>query len=146
MAEMIQIRRAEKSDVLSVKALIDELEKWDSEMTIFALIYEAYLNDLNTFMYLIVHPIDGVVACISCKGQQLLHHLGWVYEIQELIVKDAHRGKGYGRLLVDKIREQVELRGAKSLEVTSNKRRLEAHAFYEAVGFRNSHEKFTIYF
>lgn len=146
MAEMIQIRRAEKSDVLSVKALIDELEKWDSEMTIFALIYEAYLNDLNTFMYLIVHPINGVVAFISCKGQQLLHHLGWVYEIQELIVTDAHRGKGYGRLLVDKIREEVEMLGAKSLEVTSNKRRLEAHAFYEAIGFRNSHEKFTIYF
>jgi PhnO protein len=146
MAEMIQIRRAEKSDVLSVKALIDELEKWDSEMTIFASIYEAYLKQPNTLMYLVVHPNDGVVAFISCKGQQLLHHLGWVYEIQELIVTDAHQGKGYGRLLVDKIREEVEIRGAKSLEVTSNKRRLEAHAFYAAVGFRNSHEKFTIYF
>ena len=146
MAEMIQIRRAEKSDVRSVKALIDELEKWDSEMTIFASIYEEYLKQPYTLMYLVDHPIDGVVAFISCKGQQLLHHLGWVYEIQELIVTDSHRGKGYGRLLVDKIREEVEMRGAKSLEVTSNKRRLEAHAFYEAAGFRNSHEKFTIYF
>jgi PhnO protein len=146
MAEMIQIRRAEKSDVRSVKALIDELEKWDSEMTIFASIYEEYLKQPYTLMYLVDHPNDGVVAFISCKGQQLLHHLGWVYEIQELIVTDAHRGKGYGRLLVDKIREEVEMRGAKSLEVTSNKRRLEAHAFYGAIGFRNSHEKFTIYF
>jgi PhnO protein len=146
MAELIQIRRAEKSDVRSVKALIDELEKWDSEMTIFASIYEEYLKQPNNFMYLVDHPNDGVVAFISCKGQQLLHHLGWVYEIQELIVTDAHRGKGYGSLLVDKIREEVEMRGAKSLEVTSNKRRLEAHAFYGAIGFRNSHEKFTIYF
>lgn len=146
MAELIQIRRAEKSDVRSVKALIDELEKWDSEMTIFASIYEEYLKQPNTLMYLVDHPNDGVVAFISCKGQQLLHHLGWVYEIQELIVTEAQRCKGYGRLLVDKIREEVEMRGAKSLEVTSNKRRLEAHAFYEAAGFRNSHEKFTIYF
>lgn len=146
MAELIQIRRAGKSDVRSVKALIDELEKWDSEMAIFSPIYEKYLKQPNTFMYLVIHPNDGVVAFISCKGQQLLHHLGWVYEIQELIVTVAHRGKGYGRLLVDKIREEVEMLGAKSLEVTSNKRRLEAHAFYEAIGFRNSHEKFTIYF
>ena len=47
---------------------------------------------------------------------------------------------------VNKVREEVQRRGAKSLEVTSNKRRKEAHAFYQSVGFTNSHEKFTIYF
>jgi PhnO protein len=69
-----------------------------------------------------------------------------VFEIQEMIVSAMHQGKGYGRLLFHKIQEEVVLRGAISLEVTSNKRRKEAHAFYESMGFRNSHEKFTIYF
>jgi len=146
MEALIHIRQAEMADLMAVKALIDELENWDAEADKFALIYKEYLKQEDTLIYVIDHPMDGLIACVTCKGQQLLHHLGWVYEIQELIVTEAHRGRGYGRLLVDKIREEVELRGAKSLEVTSNKRRLEAHAFYLAAGFRNSHEKFTIYF
>jgi PhnO protein len=88
----------------------------------------------------------GIKGFVSCKGQRLLHHQGMVFEIQEMIVSSSHQGKGYGRLLFQKIQGEVMLRGAMSLEVTSNKRRKEAHAFYASMGFRNSHEKFTIYF
>jgi len=146
MTEFIQIRRAEKRDLLAVKALIDELENWDSELASFEAIYADYLTHPSTLMYVVEHRNDGLVAFVSCRGQQLLHHLGMVFEIQELIVTERHRGQGYGRRLVDTIRAEVQLQGAKSLEVTSNKRRKEAHVFYQTVGFRNSHEKFTIYF
>ena len=63
-----------------------------------------------------------------------------------MIVSTGQQGKGYGRLLFEIVKKEVVARGAKTLEVTSNKRRKEAHAFYESMGFRNSHEKFTIYF
>jgi hypothetical protein len=51
-----------------------------------------------------------------------------------------------GRQLIAAMKPELTQLGAKSLEVTSNKRRKEAHAFYQSVGFLNSHEKFTIYF
>jgi GNAT superfamily N-acetyltransferase len=51
-----------------------------------------------------------------------------------------------GRQLIAALKPELTQLGAKSLEVTSNKRRKEAHAFYQSVGFLNSHEKFTIYF
>jgi GNAT superfamily N-acetyltransferase len=63
-----------------------------------------------------------------------------------MIVTEVQQGKGYGKKLIQDVVQQVQKWGAVSLEVTSNKRRKEAHAFYQAVGFRNSHEKFTIYF
>ena len=48
--------------------------------------------------------------------------------------------------LIAALKPDLARLGAMSLEVTSNKRRKEAHAFYQSVGFLNSHEKFTIYF
>jgi GNAT superfamily N-acetyltransferase len=61
-------------------------------------------------------------------------------------VTSAQQGRGIGKKLIDSLKPELSRQGAKSLEVTSNKRRKEAHAFYQSVGFLNSHEKFTIYF
>ena len=105
-----------------------------------------YLTSSQTLVQVALLQETEIVGFISCKGQSLLHHEGHVFEIQEMIVTAAHQGKGIGRKMVDEICEEVKYLGAKSLEVTSNKRRKEAHAFYQSVGFKNSHEKFTIYF
>jgi PhnO protein len=146
MPQHILLRAVEKLDLIHVKGLIDELENYISDPHVFELIFQEYLLHENTLMYVIEHEVDGIIGFVSCKGQRLLHHQGMVFEIQEMIVRARHQGKGYGRLLFEKIHQEVEAHGAKSLEVTSNKRRKEAHAFYESMGFRNSHEKFTIYF
>lgn len=146
MTELIEIRVATLADAPSVKRLIDELENVVSDPLIFESIYTEYFLNPDTLMYVLELGPLGIEGFVSCKGQRLLHHQGWVFEIQEMIVSAGQQGQGYGRLLFQKIKEEVVVRGAKSLEVTSNKRRKEAHAFYESMGFRNSHEKFTIYF
>lgn len=146
MTKSIEIRVATLVDAPSVKRLIDELENNVSDPLIFEEIYTEYCLNPDTLMFVLELGQQGIKGFVSCKGQRLLHHQGLVFEIQEMIVSSSHQGQGYGRLLFQKIQEEVVLRGAKSLEVTSNKRRKEAHAFYESMGFRNSHEKFTIYF
>lgn len=146
MPQHVLLRAVEKRDLIQVKGLIDELENNVSDLETIESIFQEYFLHENTLMYVIDHEADGIIAFASCKGQRLLHHQGMVFEIQEMIVRARYQGKGYGRLLLDKIHQEVKARGAKSLEVTSNKRRKEAHAFYESMGFRNSHEKFTIYF
>jgi PhnO protein len=146
MPETIKIRVATMEDAPLVKRLIDELENNVSDPLIFESIYKEYFLNSDTLMFVLELGSQGIKGFVSCKGQRLLHHQGLVFEIQEMIVSSSHQGKGFGRLLFQKIQEEVVLQGAKSLEVTSNKRRKEAHAFYESMGFRNSHEKFTIYF
>jgi PhnO protein len=146
MPQHVLLRTVEKMDLIHVKGLIDELENTISDACIFESIFQEYLLHANTLMFVVEHTNEGIIGFASCKGQNLLHHQGMVFEIQEMIVCARHQGKGYGRLLFEKIQQEVVARGAKSLEVTSNKRRKEAHAFYESMGFRNSHEKFTIYF
>lgn len=146
MTELTEIRVATLADAPSVKCLIDELENTVSDPLIFESIYKEYCVNPDTLMFVLELESLGVKGFVSCKGQRLLHHQGLVFEIQEMIVGAGQQGKGYGRLLFEIVKQEVVARGAKSLEVTSNKRRKEAHAFYESMGFRNSHEKFTIYF
>jgi PhnO protein len=146
MTETIEIRVVTMEDAPYVKGLIDELENTISDTSIFESIYKEYFFNPDTLMFVLELGQLGIKGFVSCKGQRLLHHQGLVFEIQEMIVSSNHQGKGFGRLLFEKIQQEVVARGAKSLEVTSNKKRKEAHAFYESMGFRNSHEKFTIYF
>ena len=139
-------REAVESAAASVKCLLEELENRLFDQSVFMCIYREYLIAPLTLMQVAVQNENEIIGFISCKGQSLLHHEGLVFEIQELIVTAAHQGRGVGRNLIDALKPELAVLGAKSLEVTSNKRRKEAHAFYQSVGFLNSHEKFTIYF
>jgi PhnO protein len=146
MEENYTIRKAEQSDASSVKCLLEELENRLFDQAVFTRIYTEYLHTPLTLMYVAIQNENEIIGFISCKGQSLLHHEGLVFEIQELIVTASHQGRGVGRQLIATLKPELAQLGAKSLEVTTNKRRKEAHAFYQSVGFLNSHEKFTIYF
>ncbi|MNY17331.1 aminoalkylphosphonic acid N-acetyltransferase [compost metagenome] len=74
-----------------------------------------------------------------------MHHNGRVGEIQEFFINQNHRGKGVGRQLIEKIMQYAEEHNLKSIEVTTNKRRVENVMIYENLGFNLSHNKFTIY-
>jgi PhnO protein len=142
----VLIRPTTFADEKEVLGLIEELENRVFDSEIFTAIFKSYLEDPLTFMFVAVEEENRVCGFISCKGQPLIHHEGLVFEIQELIVTATHQGRGIGKKLIDVLKPELKRLGAKSLEVTSNKRRKEAHAFYQSVGFLNSHEKFTIYF
>jgi PhnO protein len=146
MEEGYTIRQAVESDAVSVKCLLEELENREFDQAIFDRIYTEYVDAPLTLMKVAVSSETEIVGLITCKGQSLLHHEGKVFEIQELIVTAAHQGNGIGRKLIEALRPELLHHAAISLEVTTNKRRKEAHAFYQSVGFLNSHEKFTIYF
>ena len=142
----VLIRPTTFADEKEVLGLIEELENRVFDSEIFTTIFQSYLEDPLTCMFVAVEEENRVCGFISCKGQPLIHHEGLVFEIQELIVTATHQGRGIGKKLIDALKPELKRLGAKSLEVTSNKRRKEAHAFYQSVGFLNSHEKFTIYF
>jgi PhnO protein len=140
------IRSTISTDENAILALLEELENRVFDTAVFTEIFQTYLADSRTLMKVAIAEDDRICGFISCKGQPLLHHEGLVFEIQELIVTSDHQGRGIGKKLIESLKPELSRLGAKSLEVTSNKRRKEAHAFYQSVGFLNSHEKFTIYF
>jgi len=145
MNNVLEIREVQRKDEEIVRHLLDELEDRVADADTFHSIFKEYLEREES-VFLVAVVDEAVVGFITCLGQRLLHHEGWVYEVQELIVTEAFQGKGIGQAMIEEVRRIIEPRGIKSVEVSSNKRRKKAHAFYQAVGFANSHEKFTIYF
>lgn len=138
----IIIRPAIPEDVQEVYRFVCELEEIIFDTDLF---YQYYMANISKpdHHYLVAVIDDEPAGFISCHGQVLLHHLGKVYEIQELYVDKAHRGKGIGKLLTEHLIRILDNEPYDMLEVASGFRRTEAHEFYKRIGFSQSHYKFT---
>lgn len=143
MNHQIEIRRATENDQNAIYFFICDLEDSIVDKDLFSNLYVENIQKPH-HLYFVAEDLSNnkVIGYISCHGQILLHHMGLVYEIQELYVESAYRNFGVGKLLLQKLKESLPA-DCKSLEVTAQNKRLETHAFYQANGFEKTHLKFT---
>ncbi|OXA82576.1 PhnO protein [Flavobacterium aquidurense] len=144
MCSNLQIRKVNIKDLNFVYKSICELENEELDFEVFAAIFNENISNPNN-LYLIAENENEGVGFISFHTQNLLHHCGRVGEIQEFFINEKYRGKGIGRQLIEDIMQYAEENKLKSIEVTTNKRRVENVLIYENLGFTLSHNKFTIY-
>src|SRR5262245_1197950 len=75
---------------------------------------------------------DGSIAGVATLHQMIvLHRPRPVGRITALVVDASVRGQGVGRNLVAAAESELMKAGCGLLEITSNVRRVDAHAFYE---------------
>jgi (aminoalkyl)phosphonate N-acetyltransferase len=144
MESKIEIRQVVKQDLDSVYKSICELENEVLDFAVFEKIFNENISNPKN-LYLLAENENEDVGFISFHTQNLLHHCGLVGEIQEFFIHQNHRGKGIGRLLINEIKDFADQNNLKSIEVTTNKRRVENVMIYENLGFGLTHNKFTIY-
>lgn len=139
----LTIRYANAADAEHVYQFVCLLEDTNFDRQLFE---QYYLHNIGNpeYYYLLAVYGDKPVGYLSCHGQLLLHHLNYVYEIQELYVDAAYRDKGIGRLLIGHLRELLKDKDYDMLEVACGFKRPESHVFYEQVGFSRTHYKFTM--
>lgn len=99
---------------------------------------------LPTFFYYLAIQDDIVFGFATVHFQYLLHHMGKVAELQELVVLSSKQGLGIGSLLFEKIKEIAIENECILLEVCCNQIREFSHKFYLKQGMKNSHYKFTM--
>ena len=68
----------------------------------------------------------------------------WRGQIEGVRVASAERGTGIGRAMIEWAIAQSRERGCGLVQLTSDKRRAGAHAFYEALGFQATHEGYKL--
>ena len=139
----MNIRNAKSDDLDTIFDFICELENEVFDYQIFKDIFEENLQNLN-YVYYVAEIENQVVGFISFHTQKLLPHCDIVGEIQELYVVPNFRNQQIGRFLVNKVKDYAKTHKLKSIEVASNKTRTENVYIYEHLGFRLSHNKFTI--
>ena len=97
---------------------------------------------------MIVVEEDGEpVGCFQLSYLPGLMRRGmWRGQIEVVHVAKSHRNRGIGGEMMRWAIERCRERGCAMVQLTSNKKRSDAHRFYERLGFRRSHEGFKYYF
>lgn len=65
-------------------------------------------------------------------------------KVEAVHVRPGVRGQGVGRAMMRFAIERAQEAGARSVQLTSNKARADAHRFYERLGFARSHVGFKM--
>lgn len=89
----------------------------------------------------VVEDNAALVGCLQITFVPGLSRLGmWRGQIEGVRIATGSRGKGLGRKMFEWAIGECRNRGCGLVQLTTDKSRVEAFQFYEALGFRASHE------
>ncbi len=127
------IRGARPDDAAAVSRLLGALGHPAPETDVRARLGE--LARLEGHVVLVAEDSSGVIGVASAFVTPVLHRPGVTGRISVMVVAEPARGTGVGTRLLEAMEETLRVRGATRLELTSNVKRTEAHAFYERRGW-----------
>ncbi len=140
--DLFTLRPAQPDDAEAVSRLCDQLGYPASEEEVRRRL--VALGQDEEHVVLVAETRDGAVC-------------GWMHayirklvvrdphiEIGGLVVDEAQRGKGAGRLLMAEAERWAQDRGCRGVYLRSNVKREEAHRFYEEIGYRRLKTSFTL--
>jgi GNAT superfamily N-acetyltransferase len=106
--------------------------------------FDAIATDPN--QQLVIAEFEGqVVGTMQLTYIPGINRLGELRSLIEAVhIAPTHRNLGLGGEMIGWAIEQARARGCGLVQLTSNKKRLDAHRFYERLGFSKSHEGFKL--
>jgi GNAT superfamily N-acetyltransferase len=146
VAESI-IRQARRTDVPAIVALLADDPIAAGRETVDESLDAAYWRafdaiDADPRNALLVCVVSGVVVgtmqltfipSLSRRGRERA-------EIEAVRVAASQRGQGLGQRMIRWAVEEARARGCVLVQLTTDKRRTDAHRFYRALGFEATHE------
>ncbi|QFU16253.1 GNAT family N-acetyltransferase [Microvirga thermotolerans] len=148
-ASAIAIREAERGDLEAIVRLHEEDElgthgdAWTPETRpAYEAAFDAIARSPENSLYV---ALDGeeIVGTFQLTFIPNLTGRGALrVKVESVKVKAARRSGGIGARMMAFAEEEARRRGARMLELTSNKTRRDAHRFYERLGYARSHEGF----
>ena len=149
---MTRFRKATRTDLAAIIALLADDALGHAREVVSDPVDRRYLDafdaieaDANQFLAVAVDEKDTVIGCLQVSFIPGLSRLGMLRgQIESVRVAASQRGQGLG---AEMIRWAVDIcrdRGCQAVQLTSDKRRLDAHRFYEKLGFEASHEGFKL--
>jgi GNAT superfamily N-acetyltransferase len=147
-------RPATRADLPAVLALLADEERVVDPATV--VVTEAYerafaaieSDPRNEIMVLVADDQGDGSVVVGCLQVTYIPGLGKGGAERALIeavrIHADRRGCGLGRTLMEHATARARARGCALVQLTSNKRREDAHGFYAALGFARSHEGFKL--
>lgn len=106
----------------------------------YASAFDAIASDPNQLL-LVAAGGDRILGCLQLTFIPGLSRQGaWRAQIEGVRVASAARGKKIGEELIAFAIGEARSRGCGMVQLTTDKTRIDAHRFYERLGFVASHE------
>ena len=137
------IRLARASDVPELVRLFSELG-YEIAPDVLARRWAAFAaSGEQAFVAADTSSNERLYGVATLHATPVLHRAGPVGRVTALVVDVTLRGCGIGRALMAAAERWAAERGCVLLEVTSNQRRVDAHKFYEGLGFERTSYRFA---
>ena len=128
--KLIELTELKPGCLENINNLLSQLS--DSVHTISEEELNTLLSSSQSHLYALEYDekfIGMVTLCIyQCPT-------GWKAWIEDVVVDRNYRGKGYGKLMIEKVIEQCRNRGNVTLMLTSRPSRVVANQLYRSLGF-----------
>ena len=150
----MKFRKATKDDVLRIVEMIadDELGKTrenfqDPLPQSYLLAFEKISADPNQELVVVEDEHAEVIGTLQLSFIQYLTYQGGIRaQIEAVRIRKDKRGLGLGKTMFEWAIERAKERKAHLLQLTTDKKRPKAIKFYEALGFKATHEGMKMHF
>ncbi len=139
----ITIRQAEASDAPFIKILLGQLGYPDFEEK--DVMEKIAIHGRDDYRMLVADLDNKVVGFVSLHWFDLAHWHGKLGRITSFCIDEKFRSRGIGSQMLQAAEKILLKQDCVKLEVTSNLRRTDAHAFYLKAGYVEDSRRFVKY-
>jgi GNAT superfamily N-acetyltransferase len=149
--ERMIIRLATKDDVPAIAALHSEDDLGGHGDTTAPEALDDYLgafSEIEANPSVFLHVVDvgnEVVATFQLTLMRVMTGRGALHlDVEAVRTASRMQGQGIGKAMMEYAIDFARERGCKSVKLTSNLKRTDAHRFYERLGFEKTHAGFRL--
>ncbi|MCR9262994.1 MAG: GNAT family N-acetyltransferase [Flavobacteriaceae bacterium] len=150
----MKFRKATQNDVAKIVEMIadDELGKTRENYQVplpteYLVAFEKIDADPNQELIVVENEGAEIIGTLQMSFIQYLTYKGGIRaQIEAVRIRKDQRGLGIGKTMFEWAIQRAKERNAHLLQLTTDKKRPKAIQFYEALGFRASHEGMKIHF
>jgi GNAT superfamily N-acetyltransferase len=136
----ITLRRATMTDTKHVALLLTELGYPSTEAGVQERLEHTLHNDASCC--LVAQSADDVIGLISAELVPYFPYGSTVCRVTALVVLPPHRGRGLGEKLLAAVTDFARRHHCVGIELTSGEQRVDAHRFYQRLGFSRTSFRF----
>src|SRR6266581_5599137 len=134
------IRVAVMSDAQQLAALMTQLGYPTQAKEMRVRLRSIFLD--NGFRTFVATDDEQIVAMAGTSEQASYEHNDRTGRIVAMVVSDNARRKSVGRQLMNAVEKSFRSRGVRRIVLNARLERVEAHQFYEALGYRKTGWRF----
>jgi ribosomal protein S18 acetylase RimI-like enzyme len=97
----------------------------------------------NTHMFVMVMENKQVVCGTLLVESKIIHQLGQVGHIEDIVVDKTKRGQGLGKIMIDFLTKEAKLRGCYKTILNCKQ---ELVGFYQSCGYTETQRQMSNYF